>query len=58
MGNYYPLAELACGNFGGNYFVDRRLRLAIVYCEIAKAISTLGFCQLRMRTAPAALMRP
>ena len=30
------MAEIASGNFGGHYCVDHWLRLAIVYCEIAK----------------------
>jgi hypothetical protein len=42
------LAEIGCGNSSGHYFVDRRLRLALVYGEIAKAISRRGFCRLRV----------
>jgi len=39
------LAEIAPGNFRGHYFVDRGLRLAIVQCEIAKAISRVVFAR-------------
>jgi hypothetical protein len=31
----FHLAEIACGNFSGHYFVDRRLRPTIVHDEIA-----------------------